>query len=113
MMPSANNNNPRTAILGNMLWFNEDISSVLALQRTSPEARWNDNIGDYLKGEDMCLVNLQVKHDDGSHVVLYVPLSMFDEQTMLSSNIAVRCRYQDICTVMNGFHATRYDNKTM
>jgi hypothetical protein len=25
---------------------------MLAVQRTGPEARWNDNIGDYLKGGD-------------------------------------------------------------
>jgi hypothetical protein len=50
MMPSANNNNPCTAIIGHMLWSNEDISAALALQRTSPEARWNDKIGDYLNG---------------------------------------------------------------
>jgi hypothetical protein len=50
MIPSANNNNPRTAILGHMLWSNEDISAALALQRMSAEARWNDIIGDSLKG---------------------------------------------------------------
>jgi hypothetical protein len=164
MMTSANNNNPHTSILGHMLWSNEEIIAVLALQRTSPETRWNGNIGNYLKGgdgagltnrllctpsncvsgapsdavyriesqfgqllgfdtpsvdaktgetEDMCFIKVQVKHTDVSHAMEYVPLPMLDEHMMLSSNIVVRCRFQDIRAVKNIFHSTKYDNKTM
>jgi hypothetical protein len=63
--------------------------------------------------EDTCLINLQDKHNDVSHVVASVSLPMLDEQMMLASNIVVRCRFQDIHAVMNVFHSTKYDNKTM
>jgi hypothetical protein len=63
--------------------------------------------------EDMCLINLQVKHNDVSHDVAYVVLPMLDEQMMIASNIVVRCLFQDIHAVVNVFHSTKYDNKTM
>jgi hypothetical protein len=45
-----------SAVLGHMLWLHAEIEATLVAQGKKSEAKWNDNVGDYLKCGDRVML---------------------------------------------------------